>query len=110
MNNAQFTEEHPDEGLLKIYLDRVLALATRATDGANVTDELRKTVQAAATQFSQVLGGSELAYLRVFAGRLHTNAMTAAKSPPSWKAWRAALDFARELTNERIKELEGRGA
>lgn len=96
-----------EESLVKIYVDKVAALAVNALSGADVRQAVATVVSEAAVHFATVTTSTELGNLRRFAGQLDLRATTSDSSQPQARlAFEHAKGLADVLIKSKVAELQ----
>jgi hypothetical protein len=75
-----------EEGLVRIYVDKIAQLAVEANNGATVTQKIPNLVDEAARHFAAVRSSTEMGNLKRFAGQLHARAEATHASQPQYRA------------------------
>lgn len=90
-----------EEGLVRIYVEKIASLGVKALEGGEVEREVNATVEKAAAHFSDVKTSTELGNLERFSGLLSVFATSTHGSQP---LYRNTFELAKTLVDDIIKK------
>jgi len=92
-----------EDGLVRLYIDKIAALGVKALQGADVKPEVAAVVDEAAKHFAVVKTSTEIGNLRWFAGQL---GLRAEISHPTQPQYRATFEHAKGLADALVKSKQ----